>query len=185
MSNALHTSPPQSGSAGLMAAAGSAGATRSGGRHAWFWEALDLYLAKRQLKQTRQRRLIVDCFLRIDSHPDAEELHRKINKEGHKIGLATVYRTLNLLTEAGLVEQKSFQDGRSVYEVQEPDTHHDHLICGDCGKVVEFENAEIEALQEKIAADFGFRLKSHRLDLVGQCIKPNCPEQRKHPKSKA
>ena len=147
----------------------------------WFWTELDRYLAKSQLKQTRQRKVIVEHFLRADSHLDAEELHRLINRDGHKIGLATIYRTLSLLTEAGLVEQKSFQDGRSVYEVHQPDGHHDHLICSDCGAVVEFENSEIERLQEKVAAQHGFRLKSHRLDLFGSCIKPNCANRRSKP----
>ena len=147
-------------------------------RFAWFWAELDRYLAKRQLKQTRQRKVIVEQFLKMDSHLDAEELHRLINREGHQIGLATIYRTLNLLTEAGLVEQKSFQDGRSVYEVQQPDGHHDHLICADCGTVFEFENSEIERLQERVAAEHGFRLKSHRLDLIGSCIRPQCPRRK-------
>ncbi len=136
---------------------------------AWFWEGLDQYLDQMGLKQTQQRRLIVQHFLSINSHVDAEELHRRVRAEGHDIGLATIYRTLNLLTEAGLIEQKSFQDGRSVFEVAHPGAHHDHLICTECGHVVEFEDQEIELLQEKIASKFGMELKTHRLDLFGTC----------------
>lgn len=136
---------------------------------AWFWEGLDLYLERHHLKQTQQRKLIVAFFLKINDHVDAEELHRKVRAEGHDIGLATIYRTLNLLTDAGLVEQKSFQDGRSVFEVASPDSHHDHLICTRCGQVIEFEEPEIETLQERIAAKFGMKLTNHRLDLFGYC----------------
>jgi len=137
---------------------------------AWFYEGLDQYLERMGLKQTQQRRLIVQHFLNLDTHVDAEELHRRVNAEGHDIGLATIYRTLNLLTEAGLIDQKSFQDGRSVFEVAHPDSHHDHLICTECRHVVEFEDQEIEDLQEKIATKHGMRLRTHRLDLFGQCL---------------
>jgi Fur family ferric uptake transcriptional regulator len=146
---------------------------------AWFWEALDLYLASHKLKQTQQRKLIVEHFLRINAHVDAEELHQRIRSEGHDIGLATIYRTLNLLKDAGIADQQSFQDGRSVYEVASPNDHHDHLICLECGKVVEFEDQEIEELQKKIAAKFKMSLKSHRLDLYGSClVKSECKSKR-------
>ncbi len=146
---------------------------------AWFWEGLDQYLDQMGLKQTQQRRVIVEHFLAINAHVDAEELHRRVKDEGHDFGLATIYRTLNLLTEAGLVEQKSFQDGRSVFEVAHPGAHHDHLICTECGQVVEFEDHEIESLQEKIAAKYGMTLKSHRLDLFGRCLESAVCSDRK------
>ncbi len=151
----------------------------------WFWEGLDQYLDKMGLKQTQQRRVIVEHFLSLNSHVDAEELHRRVREDGHDIGLATIYRTLNLLTEAGLVEQKSFQDGRSVFEVAHPGAHHDHLICTRCGNVVEFEDPEIEALQEKIAKKNGMQLCSHRLDLFGVCIDAvRCAERLAHAKTR-
>ena len=150
---------------------------------AWFWEGLDQYLEQMGLKQTQQRRLIVQHFLAINSHVDAEELHRRVNGEGHDIGLATIYRTLNLLTEAGLIEQKSFQDGRSVFEVAHPGSHHDHLICTECGRVVEFEDQEIEDLQNKIASKYGIELKSHRLDLFGFCTDTKACLERKSSRS--
>ena len=146
---------------------------------AWFWEGLDQYLDRMSLKQTQQRRVIVQHFLSIDSHVDADELHRKVNADGHDVGLATIYRTLNLLTEAGLIEQKSFQDGRSVFEVAHPDSHHDHLICVECRHVVEFEDHEIEALQEAIAKKHGMELKTHRLDLFGRCLDKRACDTRK------
>lgn len=140
----------------------------------WFWLALDAYLEGQSLKQTKQRAVIVEYFLKADTHIDADELHRIVQKQGHDIGLATIYRTLNLLTEAGLAEQRSFTDGRSVFEILRPNHHHDHLICVECRHVIEFENSAIEALQEKVAKEFGFELVSHRLDLFGRCMKKNC-----------
>lgn len=135
----------------------------------WFWDGLDAYLSKTQLKQTKQRKLIVSHFLSMKAHIDAEELYEKVRSEGQNIGLATIYRTLNLLRDAGLVEQNSFADGRAVFEIIEPGNHHDHIICTECGKVVEFENSKIEELQRQVALENGFLLTSHRLDLYGCC----------------
>ena len=142
---------------------------RENERFQWFWQALDEYLDRHQMKQTKQRQLIVEHFLGMDNHVAAEDLHEALRSAGQNIGLATVYRTLNLLEQAGLVEQKSFGDGRSLFELSTPGEHHDHLVCLDCGRVVEFENAEIERLQEKVAAEHNFVLRSHCLDLFGQC----------------
>ncbi len=142
--------------------------------HRWFWDELDGYLAKKGLKQTKQRQRIVELFIELDTHTSAEDLHQAVKKDGHNVGLATVYRTLNLLMEAGLVEQKAFSEGRFVYEIRTPGQHHDHLICLDCGKVIEFENPEIERLQEKVAQDYKFQLTHHRLDLFGRCQRVAC-----------
>lgn len=162
--------------------AGSKTRGTKGGRRAanarWFWEALDAYLAKKSLKQTQQREIIVECFLGIASHVSAEELHEAVRRDGHNTGLATIYRTLSLLVEAGLVEQRQFVDGRYVYEVRTPGGHHDHIICIDCGTVFEFENPQIEEIQEQVAASHQIRLTSHRLDLFGNCVKADC-ERRK------
>jgi Fur family ferric uptake transcriptional regulator len=145
----------------------------------WFWEALDQYLAKKNLKQTKQRRRIVELFIGLNNHLSAEELHEAARRDGQSFGLATIYRTLNLLADAGLAEQKQFGEGRFVYEINMPGTHHDHLICLDCGTVIEFENDEIERLQEKVAAIHNFKLTSHRLDLYGHCQKPTCERRPK------
>ncbi len=145
------------------------------GNLTWFWDKLNLHLEKSQLKQTQQRKDIVEYFLQHGKHVDAEQLYVKMRQDGFHIGLATIYRTLNLLTEAGLLEQKSFTDGKSQFEIQDPDNHHDHLMCLDCGRVLEFENVEIEDLKIKLARDQGFKLERHTLDLFGRCHKkPNC-----------
>ena len=140
----------------------------------WFWDALDAYLIKKSLKQTRQREIIVERFIAMGTHLSAEDLHEAVRRDGHNIGLATVYRTLNLLADAGLAEQKQFSEGRYVYEVMTPGGHHDHIICIDCGAVFEFENEAIEALQREVAQLHNIKLTSHRLDLFGHCTKQNC-----------
>lgn len=140
--------------------------------YSWFWERLDVYLGTKLLKQTKQRKTIINEFLKLGGHVPAEDLHDVVRSGGHNIGLATIYRTLNLLTEAGLVEKKQFTDGRWVFEVNEPGSHHDHLICLKCSKIVEFENDAIEELQKKVAKKHGFRLVDHNLDLFGYC--PDC-----------
>ncbi|MCX6130075.1 MAG: transcriptional repressor, partial [Proteobacteria bacterium] len=91
----------------------------------WFWDRLDQYMAKAQLKQSRQRNFIVEEFLKLDAHVSAEDLHSRLKNTEHNPGLATVYRTLNLLKEAGLVDQKQFADGKAVFEVLDPKAHHD------------------------------------------------------------
>lgn len=135
----------------------------------WFWDGLDAYLLRHQLKQTKQRKHIVAQFLKMSNHVDVEDLYQKVRLEGHNIGLATIYRTLNLLKDAGLVNQHSFSDGRAVFEISKPGGHHDHLVCTKCGRIDEFENEEIEELQSKIAEQRGFILSSHRLELYGTC----------------
>ena len=142
----------------------------------WFWSKLSLYLAQNQLKQTKQRRIIVGQFLKLNKHADAESVHASLKQAGHNIGLATIYRTLGTLKEAGLVTQHAFANGRSVFELVGPGEHHDHMVCTKCGKIEEFENCQIETLQEGIASQRGFRLEFHRLELYGTCL--SC--QQKH-----
>ncbi len=137
--------------------------------HEWFWERLNQYLAKSQLKHSKQRNFIIQEFLQMKTHVSAEELYSQLKNTEHNPGLATVYRTLNLLKEAALVDQKQFSDGKSVFEVMEPGGHHDHLICLICHKVIEFENDEIEQLQELVAKKHGFKLTKHSLELFGHC----------------
>ncbi|MFW7379050.1 MAG: Fur family transcriptional regulator [Oligoflexus sp.] len=140
----------------------------------WFWERLNAYLAKENLKQSKQRNAIIELFLAMDDHVSAEDLHAYSRDQQLNTGLATIYRTLNLLKDAGLVEQKQFADGKAVFEVTQPNSHHDHLICVTCDRVIEFENDEIERLQEEIAKKYGLKLTHHRLDLFGECLKENC-----------
>ncbi len=115
---------------------------------------------------TGQRRVIAGILEQADDHPDVEELYGRASKQDPNISLATVYRTVKLFEEAGILEKLEFRDGRARYEDAERD-HHDHLIDLNSGEVIEFVDAEIEALQEKIAQKLGYDLKGHRLELYG------------------
>jgi Fur family ferric uptake transcriptional regulator len=130
------------------------------------------YLQAHGLKNSQQRELILDTFLSMPPHLSAEELHRQVSETDAGIGLSTVYRTLRLFCEAGLAKQRHFLEGRSCFEQAFDTRHHDHLICEGCGTIVEFECAEIEALQEQVANERGFTLTRHRLELFGLC--PDC-----------
>lgn len=146
----------------------------------WIWAGLDRYLEKNALKQTKQRRQIIEQFLGMNErHVDAEQIHARIKESGLNIGLATIYRTLNLLKDAKLVDQHSFADGRSVFELMAPDTHHDHLVCTRCGFVTEFEDQQLESMKENIAKKLGFVLESHKLDLFGRCLIEDCDRLKK------
>ena len=118
------------------------------------------------LRLTGQRRVIAAVLEDADDHPDVEELYARASAVDDGISLATVYRTVKLLEEAGILEKLDFRDGRARYEDAERD-HHDHLIDMNSGEVIEFVDAEIEALQEKIAEKLGYELKGHRLELYG------------------
>ena len=118
------------------------------------------------LRMTDQRRVIARVLSAADDHPDAEELHRRAAAEDPRISLATVYRTVRLFEEAGIIERHDFRDGRSRYE-EVGDEHHDHLIDIKSGEVIEFINEEIERLQVEIARKLGYKLVDHRLELYG------------------
>lgn len=119
---------------------------------------------------TEPRRVIARVLSQASDHPDAEELHRRANAEDASISLATVYRTVKLFEDAGIIQAHDFRDGRARYE-EVPDEHHDHLINVKTGEVVEFHSEEIEKLQEAIAKKLGFRLVDHRLELYGVPLK--------------
>ncbi len=118
------------------------------------------------LRMTEQRRTIATVLEAADDHPDVEELYARASAADPNISLATVYRTVKLFEEAGILEKLDFRDGRARYEDAERD-HHDHLIDMNSGEVIEFVDEEIEALQEKIAEKLGYDLKGHRLELYG------------------
>jgi len=122
------------------------------------------------LRLTDQRKTIAHVLQDSDDHPDVEELYARASTKDPNISLATVYRTVKLFEEAGILEKVDFGDGRARYEDAERD-HHDHLIDLQTGQVIEFVDPEIEALQEKIAAKLGYTLKGHRLELYGVPIK--------------
>lgn len=116
------------------------------------------------LKMTEQRRVIARVLSESDDHPDVELLHKRASEIDSRISIATVYRTVRLLEEAEILTRHDFGDGRARYE-EVPDEHHDHLIDIESGDVIEFHNEEIEALQEKVANELGYRLVDHRLEL--------------------
>ncbi|MEL6518622.1 MAG: Fur family transcriptional regulator [Pseudomonadota bacterium] len=118
------------------------------------------------LRLTEQRRTIAQVLEGADDHPDVEELYARASTADPRISLATVYRTVKLFEEAGILEKLEFGDGRARYEDAERE-HHDHLIDIQSGEVIEFVDAEIEALQEKIAAKLGYELRGHKLELYG------------------
>ena len=118
------------------------------------------------LRMTEQRRVVAQVLQQSADHPDVEELHRRAAAVDPRISIATVYRTVRLFEEAGILTRHDFGDGRARYE-QAPEEHHDHLIDARSGRVVEFQSPEIEKLQEKVARKLGFRLIGHRLELYG------------------
>lgn len=124
---------------------------------------------EKNMRMTEQRRVIARVLSQASDHPDVEELHRRAHAVDPHISIATVYRTVRLFEEAGIIDRLDFRDGRSRYE-EHSDDHHDHLIDMKTGQVVEFVDEEIEALQVAIAKKLGYRLVDHRLELYGMPI---------------
>lgn len=138
-------------------------------------EVLRDYIVQNGLKSSRQRELIAEVFFRSGGHLRVEDLLEKVREVDPKIGQATVYRTMKLLTECGLAEAHQFGDGHTRYEPQAtPDEHHDHIICEQCGKIVEFFDPRIEELQDSVAKKHGFEITGHRMELYGRCKDPTC-----------
>ena len=127
---------------------------------------IEAICAERGLRITDQRRVIAKVLSESTDHPDVDKLHERASAIDPRISIATVYRTVKLFEEAGILERLEFGDGRARYEDAERD-HHDHLIDMNSGEVIEFVDPEIEALQERIAARLGYRLIGHRLELYG------------------
>lgn len=132
-------------------------------------DAFREYLAKHGLKITRQREIILDEFLRSPSHLSAEELYLRLRHNHPNIGYATVYRTMKLLAESGIASERHFGDRQTRYEPNINEEHHYHLICDSCGKIIEFEDAKIEALFMQTAQEYKFTLSHQRLELYGLC----------------
>ncbi|HEX4891544.1 MAG TPA: Fur family transcriptional regulator [Alphaproteobacteria bacterium] len=128
---------------------------------------------KRGMRMTDQRRIIARVLSGSDDHPDVEEVYRRAAAKDSNISIATVYRTVRLFEEAGILERHEFGDGRARYE-QVPETHHDHLINVQTREVIEFSDREIEELQRLIAQRLGFRLVGHRLELY--CVPADAPK---------
>ena len=125
------------------------------------------------LKATKQREEILAIFLNSSGHKSLSQIYAQVAKTNPKIGYVTVYRTLKLLARLGLATQRKFADGETRYEPASEGTHHDHLICLDCGKIIEFEDQELEALQSRVAGRHRFRISHHRMELYGRCEECN------------
>jgi Fur family ferric uptake transcriptional regulator len=125
---------------------------------------IELLCTERGLKMTGQRRVIARVLSDATDHPDVEQLHRRATELDPRISVATVYRTLRLFEEASILERHEFRSGRARYE-EAPEEHHDHLIDVQSGRVLEFQDQEIETLQRKVAERLGYRLIDHRLEL--------------------
>ena len=122
------------------------------------------------VRLTDQRKLIARVMSESKDHPDVDELHKRINKFDSKISIATVYRTVKLFEEAGIVAKHDFKGNKSRYE-KTTEEHHDHLIDINTGEIIEFVNEDIEELQKKVAEKYGYKLVDHRLELYGSKIK--------------
>ena len=125
---------------------------------------------KKGLRLTDQRKLVAKVMSESDDHPDVDELHKRVNKIDSKISIATVYRTVKLFEEAGIVAKHDFKGTKARYE-EAAQEHHDHLIDVNTGEITEFVNEDIEKLQEQVAAKLGYKLVDHRLELYGSKIK--------------
>jgi Fur family ferric uptake transcriptional regulator len=125
------------------------------------------FIRKRSLKSTRQRDDIAGWFFDHKGHISADRIYREVKRVSPAIGFSSVYRTMKLLCEAGLAQERHFGEGEALYE--NVSAHHDHIVCTECGRIIEFENPQIEALQELAARQFGFVIKSHKLEIYGLC----------------
>tara|TARA_B110000467_G_scaffold123116_1_gene114902 strand:- start:20 stop:427 length:408 start_codon:yes stop_codon:yes gene_type:complete len=122
------------------------------------------------VRLTDQRKVIAEVMSNSNDHPDVDELHKRVNKLDKKISIATVYRTVKLFEESGIVEKHDFKGGKARYE-EAPEQHHDHLIDINSGEIIEFVDKDIEILQIKVAKKLGYKLVDHKLELYGSKIK--------------
>jgi Fur family ferric uptake transcriptional regulator len=131
--------------------------------------AMGAFLERRGLKYSRQRERIAEIFFGMSGHVSVDELVLRVRREDRRVSVATVYRTMKLLAEGGLVVARNFGDGQTRYEVSAGRAHHDHLVCVTCGAIEEFAEPDIEALQAEVARRHGFEATHHRLELYGRC----------------
>jgi Fur family ferric uptake transcriptional regulator len=132
-------------------------------------DLLNAYMERKGLRSTEQRRLIIDTFFHAPAHITIEDLLGQVRSSDPRVGYATVYRTLKLLAESGVANERHFGDGVTRYELADGETHHDHLICIECQGITEFEEPRIEALQDEVAEKHGFALRTHKHELYGIC----------------
>ena len=139
---------------------------------------LERYMSEHGLRSTDQRRVIVDkLFTDAPAHVTIDGMLEMVKREDSRIGYATVYRTMRMLGEAGILHEYKFSDGMTRYELADSHGHHDHIICMDCGLIQEFEEPLIEELQNRIAAQMGFNLRHHKHELYGRCTTERCPHR--------
>jgi Fur family transcriptional regulator, ferric uptake regulator len=134
------------------------------GRNTTEKKNIEALCAAKGMRMTEQRRVIARVLAQSDDHPDVEELYRRCVRVDDRISISTVYRTMRLFEDAGIIERHDFRDGRARYETS-PDIHHDHLINLRTGEIIEFQSEEIERLQTEVARKLGYRLVDHRLEL--------------------
>ncbi len=127
------------------------------------------FMDRRGLRSTEQRRVIIEQLFGVTDHVTIDQLLESVRAVDPRVGYATVYRTMKLLAEGGLVHERKFGDGFTRYELADAHAHHDHLICLDCGKITEFEEPAIEELQDRIALRHGFLVRDHKHELYGTC----------------
>jgi Fur family ferric uptake transcriptional regulator len=142
-------------------------------------EQFKVFLTNQGLKYTRQRQAIAEVFFGSQAHLSLIDLLDLAKARQPSVGYATVYRTMKLLAESGLATEHKFAEGNVRYEPSIEGEHHDHLICVTCGRIVEYEDEQIEKLQEDLARRHGFRVVSHRHEIYAECTTPNCPELRR------
>src|SRR5687768_10047178 len=132
-------------------------------------QQLNRFISAQGLKKTRQRDLIAEIALTAEGHIGVEEIYRRVRKKDPKVGFSTVYRTMKLLKDCGLVFERHFGDGLARYEPVHEGEHHDHLICTTCGEIVEFEDEQIEKRQDAVASRYGYTVASHKHEIYGTC----------------
>ena len=145
-------------------------------KRAHLHKIFDEYLNQLGLRQTRQRKIILDAVLSSGRHVDAETISNEVKKVDSSIGLATVYRTLKMMTDSQILVERHFGGDRASFEfADQGNEHHDHLICNQCGEIVEFFDEELERYQDLVAKNLGFKLKNHKMELFADCLtSDNC-----------
>lgn len=143
--------------------------------------ALESYITQKGLRRTGERYEILRAIYTELTHFDAESLHRHLIEKGHRISRATVYNTLELLTECGLVKRYSFGEGRMLYERSLGRRQHDHILCLDCGHIQEFCDPKLGPLVENVSVLFDMKPRHHELVIYAHCEKPACPNREKYP----
>jgi Fur family ferric uptake transcriptional regulator len=150
-------------------------ATRKESKESAELRAFKRYLERRQLKQTPHRRLILETFIENEGHRSVEDIYNNVRERDPKVGYTTIYRTMKLLSDAGLAREVDLGDGMTRYEHLYNHKHHDHMICTECGRSIEFLNPEIEKIQDQASRKLDFKVTDHRLQIYGLCrsCRPN------------